>query len=215
MMNKLFEKLYILFLIISLTPLYAVHFIDLFGRYCYWNLLIHTTIIYCLWKQKQETWWILCFLTIGLVLGNWSNNDTIAYARDTSFFLLNWLGNYWGAETNKHLNLIFLITQYYNLMQCILLFWLTLRSTKLKYQVASDSLRVSFFSRNLDSNIESYFDMKIISFFVPIVGIFLCVKNSKFNLLKTQQLIYASLLGCVFCIGIYYLKVLYFKIIGI
>lgn len=213
-MNNLFEKLYMIFLTISIAPLYCVHFIDLFGRYCYWNIAIHSTIIYCLWKQKSETWWVLCFLTMGLVLGNWSNNDTIAYARDTSFFLLNWLGNYWGAETNKHSNLIFLITQYYNLMQYILLFWLVLRSTKLKYKVESDGLKVNFFSKNSGSD-ESYLDMNIISFFVPIIGVFLGIKNSRFNLLKTKQLIYASLLGCVFCIGIYFLKVLYFKFIEI
>jgi hypothetical protein len=208
--SNLFETVCAIFISIMLLPAYKEYAIDLlFSRFFHGHLVVHLTILFCLYKKKSDTWWILCFLSLGMVVGQWPPIDLMGYARDTSLFLQNRLSDYWGNTANNHHALSMMIENSCNVFQWLLLIWVILKCTRVKYQVES------VFKPQLSSiqSPKDYLDSILISGFIPIIGLLLGFVNSKSDWTKAKSLIYAAGLGwllyhviLLYLVGFFYPK---------
>jgi hypothetical protein len=134
--KKVFEKLYVLFLIINIIPTYR-HGIDLVYDYHYWHLTMHCTLLYCLLKQNSDTWWVLLALSSGMLIGHqWFIQHNFASMFVTSH-------NFQQYVIYKYPNIfiepfVSYLIFFFSFMQLVLLIWILLKRTRVKYGIGVD-----------------------------------------------------------------------------
>jgi hypothetical protein len=130
----LFEYFYAIFLILGCVPSY-IYWVDILFSYHYWYLAIHLTLLYCLFRQNQDTWWILFTLAVGMLLVDKFIEANISYACVTTFNIIQWFCYYYGDTSNDHLQLFDWIQTIGYCMQYVLLMWILLKHTRSKYGI--------------------------------------------------------------------------------